>query len=303
MARYMERAENLARTLDVNETFARDSRGAQEWLPIVQLNADESRFFSVHAEADASTVIHFYVLDRGNPTSIVSAVHMARENARSLRHLISTEMWRHLNVFYDLLGDIAPADLALSELSRLCATIKENCQTHTGITEGTFYRDQVWHFYQVGKTIERADQTTRLLDIMYHRLLPSPEDVGSPVDLSQWNSLLRSAAGYHAFRRVHPRGMRPANVAGFLLFDTEFPRSVRVCIRQIDDLLGELASRYGLHGGPAATDALDKLRAAHEGRGIDEILSDGLHEFLDWNQRQLGAFTDGLGRTFFGGGA
>ena len=302
MARYMERAENLARILDVNETFARDSRGAQEWLPIIQLNADESRFFSVHAEADAPTVIHFYVLDRANPTSIVSAVHMARENARSLRHLISTEMWRHLNIFYDLLGDVAPEDLALSELSRLCATIKENCQTHTGITEGTFYRDQVWHFYQVGKTIERADQTTRLLDIKYHRLLPSPEDVGSPADLSQWNSLLRSAAGYHAFRRVHPRGMRPANVAGFLLFDTEFPRSVRVCIRQLDDLLGELASRYGLHGGPAAADALDKLRTAHETRGIDEVLSDGLHEFLDWNQRQLGAFTDGLGRTFFGGG-
>ncbi len=165
MARYMERAENLARTLDVNETFARDSRGAQEWLPIVQLNADESRFFAVHAEADAPTVIHFYVLDRGNPTSIVSAVHMARENARSLRHLISTEMWRHLNIFHDLLGDVAPADLALSELSRLCATIKENCQTHTGIAEGTFYRDQVWHFYQVGKTIERADQTTLLLEI------------------------------------------------------------------------------------------------------------------------------------------
>ena len=303
MARYMERAENLARILDVNETFARDSRGAQDWLPMVQLNADESRFFSIHAEANASTVTHFYVLDRTNPTSIVSAVHMARENARSLRHLISTEMWRHLNVFYELLGGVAPEDLALSELSRLCATIKENCQTHTGITEGTFHRDEVWHFYQLGKTVERADQTTRLLDIKYHRLLPSSEDVGSPVDLSQWNSLLRSAAGYHAFRRVHPRGMRPANVAGFLLFNTEFPRSVRVCVRHLHDLLGELAARYGLRGGPAATDALDKLRAAHEGRGIDEVLRDGLHEFLDWNQRQLGAFTDGMGRTFFGGSA
>ncbi len=303
MARYMERAENLARILDVNETFARDSRGAQDWLPMVQLNADESRFFSVHGEANASTVTHFYVLDRTNPTSIVSAVHMARENARSLRHLISTEMWRHLNVFYELLGDVAREDLALSELSRLCATIKENCQTHTGIIEGTFHRDEVWHFYQLGKTVERADQTTRLLDIKYHRLLPSSEDVGSPVDLSQWNSLLRSAAGYHAFRRVHPRGMRPANVAGFLLFNTEFPRSVRVCVRHLHDLLGELAARYGLRGGPATTDALDKLRAAHEGRGIDEVLRDGLHEFLDWNQRQLGAFTDGMGRTFFGGSA
>ena len=122
----------------------------------------------------------------------------------------------------------------------------------------------------------------------------------TPIDVSQWNAVLRSAAGYHAFRRVHPRGMRPANVAGFLLFDTEFPRSVRVCVRHIDRLSGELESGYALRRRRADVDPFDKLHAALESRRIDEVLRDGLHEFLDWIQCQLGAFTDELGRSFFG---
>jgi uncharacterized alpha-E superfamily protein len=99
LARYMERVENLARILDVNETFAQDGRGPEDWLPIVHLHDDTARFFASHDAASAEAVIQFYVLERDNPTSIIAAVRMARENARSLRHLISTEMWRHLNVF------------------------------------------------------------------------------------------------------------------------------------------------------------------------------------------------------------
>ena len=219
MARYMERAENLARILDVNETFAQNSEGVKEWLPIVQLYSDAERFFDTHEAATADAVLHFYVLDRSNPTSIAATVQMARENARSLRHVISTETWTHLNVFYNRLLELRQADLELSNLSRVCARIKEDCQLHTGIMEGTGYRTQSWYAYQIGKQIERMDQATRLLDINYHRLLPAVDEAGSPIDASQWNALLRSVAGYHAFRRVHPRGMQPAKVAEFLLFD------------------------------------------------------------------------------------
>ena len=301
MARYVERAENLARILDVNETFARDSHGAQDWLPIVQLQADESRFFAVHDRATARSVVQFYVVDRDNPTSIISAVGMARENARTLRHLISTEMWRHLNVFYNRLCELAPENLTLAELANLCATVKESCQTHTGITEGTFYRDQDWYFYQLGKFIERADQTTRLLDIKYHRLLPSVEDVGSPVDIGQWNALLRSVAGYHAFRRVHPRGMRPANVAGFLLFNPNFPRSAMICVRQLDAILREFEIRFGLR--VTATGSVAELFTALEARDIDDVMREGLHDFLDWIQLRLIALTNEMGATLFGHGA
>jgi uncharacterized alpha-E superfamily protein len=300
LARYVERAENLARILDVNETFSRDSRGSQNWRSIIQLNSDEEQFFAGGREVSAQTVLKFYVVDGDNPTSIVSTIRYARDNARTLRPLISTEMWVQLNIFYNHLAAIGVAELAPGRLAALFATIKEACQTHTGITEGTFFRDQGWYFYWLGRYIERADQTTRLLDIKYHLLLPDIADVGSPTDASQWNALLRSAAGYHAYRRLHAAATTPARVAGFLLFNQAFPRSVHHCVREAGRLLGEVKSRYSLRGANDAAEELDRLRAVLGTLRITEILSDGLHEFLDLIQQQLIAVSRDLSIAFFG---
>lgn len=296
----MERAENLARILDVHETFSRDSQGGKNWRSIVQINTDERRFEQNYAEATAENVVWFYVLDTKNPTSIISAIRAARENARVLRPLISTEMWSQINVFHNRLATLRPADLALHNLTRLCTQVKEACQAHTGIVEGTFYRDQGWYFYQLGKNIERADQTTRMLDIKYHSLLPSPEHVGSPLDLSQWNAMLRSAAGYHAFRRVYPRGMTPTAVAGFILYNESFPRSVQTCVRQIDGLLVRLKSRYVIRGGNLAMERVDEIQAALQSQTIEEVIGNGLHEFLDWLQLRFTDVTREIGADFFG---
>jgi uncharacterized alpha-E superfamily protein len=300
LARYVERAENLARILDVNETFSRDSHGAQNWRSIIQLNSDEERFFAGDRKISVQSVLRFYVIDADNPTSIVNAIHYARENARTLRPLISTEMWVQLNVFYNRLAALGAADLAPGRLSALFTTIKEACQTHTGITEGTFFRDQGWYFYQLGRYIERADQTTRLLDIKYHLLLPDIADVGSPTDVSQWNALLRSAAGYHAYRRLHAASTTPARVAGFLLLNQAFPRSVHHCVREVSRLLGDVKSRYSLRGGNDAAEELDRLRAVLGTLTITAILSEGLHEFLDLIQQQLIAVSRDLSIAFFG---
>lgn len=300
MARYMERAENLARILDVHETFARDTRGATNWFSIVQLNADEKDFFSRHDRPTAEAVIHYYMFDAQNQNSLLSMLRMARENARTLRPWISTEMWTQINVFHNKLLEMSVKDVATQNLSKVCTWIKEECQTHTGITEGTFYRDQGWYFYQMGKYIERADQTTRLLDIKYHTLLPSPLDVGSTLDVSQWTTVLRCTAGYHAFRRVYPRGMSPTTVAGFMLFNEGFPRSVVMCVRQIDGVLTRMRSRYDLRGGSAAMERVDELLAALLSRPIDAVLRDGLHEYLDWIQLQLSGITTEIAQAFFG---
>jgi uncharacterized alpha-E superfamily protein len=300
MARYMERVENLARILDVNETYAQNSEGVKEWLPIVQLYADAESFFTKHERATADAVLDFYVLDWANPGSIVAAVRMARENARSLRHLISTETWLHLNVFHNRVQQLGPADLALSNLSRVCARIKEECQLHTGIIEGTGYRSQGWYAYQIGKYVERMDQTTRLLDINYQRLLPTVADGDSSIDASQWNALLRSVADYHAFRRVHPRGMHPAKVADFLLFDRAFPRSVASCVREVDEMIRGLAEALDQSDPPWATEALSSLRAISAEVTIEDVLGSGLHDFLDQVQQQLIALTDALGDSLFG---
>jgi len=300
MARYMERAENLARTLDVNETYAQNSEGVNEWLPIVQLYADGDRFFESHDEATADAVLHFYILDRSNPNSVLSTIFMARENARSLRHLISTETWSQLNVFYNRLLELQPRDLALSELSRLCLSIKEDCQLHTGILEGTGYHDQTWYIYQIGKYLERMDQTSRLLDINYHRLLPSLQQVGSEIDASRWNAVLRSVAGYHAFRRVHPRGMSPSTVAGFLLFDASFQRSVAACIEIVDEMFTRLSSLVASSDIGHAGQTLATLRIIGKETSIEQVIVTGLHEFLDHLQQHIISLNDELGDTLFG---
>ena len=300
MARYIERAENLARILDVQETFNRDSRGIQNWRSIIELNTDEARFDETHDESSPAAVIRFYTVDQDNPTSIVSSLKMARENARTLRPLISTEMWGHINTFYNHIRAVGEEEAVEHRLSRLCTFIKEHCQTHTGITEGTFYRDEGWHFYQLGRVIERADQTTRLLDVKYHLLLPDIRDVGSPLDVSQWNAVLRSAAGYHAYRRVHPSGMHPEHVAGFLLLDEKFPRSVFACVQRADEQILGLKSKYHLRSTAQTLELLEELRAGlkrHDGRSV---MASGLHEFVDWIQLRLIAVSEELGRSFFG---
>jgi uncharacterized alpha-E superfamily protein len=300
MARYVERAENLARILDVNETFSRDSRGWQNWRSILQLYRDEGRFLAEHGDTTADAVLYFYTLDQRNFTSIISAVNQARGNARTLRPLISTEMWIQLNIFSNNLKSIPREDLSEPRLARFCNQVKESCQTHTGITEGTFYRDEGWFFYQIGRCIERADQTTRLLDVKYHLLLPTPKSVGSPLDVSHWNAVLRSAAGYHAFRRVHPSGMTSADVAGFLLFHSRFPRSVRACVHDISTRLTQLRSSYRLIGGAGALEELDELHSVLDDITIDEVISNGMHEFIDWIQLKLIRIHGELGMAYFG---
>lgn len=299
LARYMERAENLARIMDVNETFARDSRGAQNWMSVVHLYGDKESFAKAYPEADPRSAIEFYSIDRENPNSIISAVTAARENARALRPLISTEMWSQINVLYNWLRSLQPHDVSGPYLSTFCQKVKEGCQLHTGITEGTFHRDQGYVFYELGKFMERADQTTRVLDIKYHLLLPNLGDVGSPLDVSQWNALLRSVAGYHAFRRSYPRGMTAANVAEFLLFNRGFPRSVTLCVRRAYEMLTMLRSQYGLVRGSQTLERADDLMSRLLATQIDYVIGHGLHEFLDNLQLDLIDLTASIGLDFF----
>jgi uncharacterized alpha-E superfamily protein len=299
LARFVERAENLARILDVNETFSRDRQGGHDWFSIVQLNGDEDVFAEKHRIASAANVLRFYVIDAGNPTAIVSAIASARENARTLRPLISTEMWVQLNVFYNRLKALGEDDLRPGRLTALFTEIKDACQCFTGITEGTFYRDQAWYFYRIGRYIERADQTTRLLDTRYRRLHRDSE-AASAAETGQWLALLRSASGYHAFRRTHTDRMTPAAVVGFLLFDRSFPRSVALCIAEIEAALTQLKSRYALRAGNDVAEDIDALRATLSGLSLDQILAAGLHEFIDFIQRQLILITLRLAAAFFG---
>lgn len=297
-ARYMERVENTARLLEVTETFARD-RDGRNWPAVVRINADEERFFKQHERAEAATVHDFYLLDADNPTSVPFAVRAARENARTIRAILSIATWRQINTFHNRMREVSSEDVRVPNASRLLDEIRRACHEHSGILEGTFFRDEAWSFYQLGRYLERADQTTRLLDIKYHLLLPSVADVGSAIDLSQWNAVLRAATGYQAFRRVYSDRMSPAAVAGFLLFNDAFPRSIVHCLNQIDWYLGQMRIRYGARGGEAASECLDELRAALTERSIDDIIASGLHEFIDWCQIRLGFVAAEIAKAYF----
>lgn len=298
MGRYMERAENLARILEVNETFARDVRGANDWLPILKLHRDEEVFFERYKKASSEDVVRFYIIDPDNSNSIFSVVRAARENARSIRHLISLETWVQLNVFYNWVGSLTARSLRLSELSRICGRIKEGVQLHSGIVTGTLYRDQVWSFYRLGVFTELADQITRLVDIKYHALLPSWKDVGSPIDIAQWNALLRSASAYHGYRRVYPATMTPTTVAGFILLSPRFPRSLPHCVHNIESTLDGLLQNEDLRDVTFPRDGIDQLKALTS-RSAEDVVTAGLHEYLDDVQLALLDLGAQVSETFF----
>ena len=246
-------------------------------------------------------MLRFYVIERSNPNSIFSSVHAARENARALRPLISTEMWTQLNMLYNRLLALKPTDVAEEKLSGLCDWIKRGCDAHTGITAGTFYRDEGWCFYQLGAAIECADQTTRLLDAKFLNFMAQEDhDPGSASDSFYWMALLRSAAGYQAFRRRHPRGMAPEQVAAFLLSDPSFPRSVACCLGIIEEQLTVLRRFYGLRAAGAALEFLDGIRDNLEVRKVKAAIGNGeLHRFDDFLQRSFNELTGLIANAFF----
>jgi len=301
LARYMERIECLARLLDVTNTFASDNDDTRNWLSILRINGDQDAFYARHSEANRANVAHFYLLDADNPTSVPAAMAYGRENARTLRAIISTEMWLQINVFHGRIRALRPDDMTADHFTGVCSMLKEGTQAHTGITEGTFYRDQPWHFYMLGRYLERSDQTTRLLDTRFNAIAPRLDAGDAAIDAGQWNTLLRAAAGYHAYRRVHPSGYRPKEVASFLLVDKAFPRSVGLNLAQLEWHLSQLRSRYNLRGGRRALERVDHLNGVLTEQAVADLVDRRLSPFLDWLQREIAGVHADIIEGFRGG--
>lgn len=296
LGRYLERAESLARIIDINESFARDHPKGPDWEPVLELYSDRERFLETHDDINADTVLAFYVLDQGNPSSLAYAIHHGRENARTVRHLISTEMWTHLNVFHHRLKSLTKRDIWPSSLATLCAEIKLSCQTFEGIAEGTFFRGEAWSFYQIGKYLERADQTTRVLDMGYDRL--SDKESGTLAAMHR-DVLVRSVSGYHAFRSRYPVSDRPVDIAMFLLYDAAFPRAVGLCVNQLISRLRTLDQMLGHDDRSAVEKACRGLEFSLE-TGIDHNLTSArLHKFVDDLQIAFGEVSDAIATRYF----
>jgi uncharacterized alpha-E superfamily protein len=305
LARYIERVESLARIIEVHTSFQRGRPGADNWGWIVTLHADEEAFSARYPEASAADVVRFYMSDLENPGSILSAVHAARENARSLRSLISTDMWFQLNDFHSRLLSLGAADFTEMRLSRTCDAIKRGCYGLLGVAEATLYRDESWPFFRLGLFIERADQTSRLLDVRFAQraasLAGEPAAESAPdYDYALWSTLLRSASAYHAFRRVHPHGMEASDVSRFLIFDARLPRSISACTGEIQRMINQLAAVHRLRNVNRVSERMEIITEGLATALHDRDLSAKLHDFDDWIQRQFMLLTGELGASFFG---
>ncbi len=301
MHRYIERAENVARFIDVNLnlTLDRPTGATVQWAALVDTGGDRQAFEARYGTATRENVVAFLTFDTTNPNSILSCLRAARENARSIREIISSEMWEQVNTFFLMVVDSAAPQRVTEEPHAFFTAVKMASHLFLGITDVTMSHGEPWHFGHVGCLLERADKTTRILDVKSFLLLPSMPDVRTSVDDIQWIAVLKSASAFEMYRKRFGR-IRPDRVADFLLLDREFPRAVHYCLIQAEDSLHIISGApQGTFYNPAEQ-RLGRVRAELDYAQIDEILAADLHAFLDSLQAKLNQVGDAIGATFFG---
>ena len=297
--RYVERVENLARFLEVSQSMALDSPGGGDavWLTLIQACAESGLFERLHPGGGAAQVCDFLLSDPDNPNAIANCIAIARENARQIREVIPNELFEELNALHLELGP-AEAFWQLS-LPEQLQRIRSGCQLLYGIADSTMRRDLSWQFANLGRLIERADKTARILDVKYFLLLPSIEEVGGALDELQWIALLRCASAYQMYRQFTQLPITPSGVASFLLFDPAFPRSVRYCLNGMAEAVALIDQQPLLQGSHPLNRALARLQATWNTTPVDEVINKGLHEVIDELQLELNGIHEQLESRYF----
>jgi uncharacterized alpha-E superfamily protein len=298
MSRYIERAENISRLLDVNLQLMvdfvhlDDQQLKEHWLPILRSAGDEETFFKHHDVANSETVTEFMTFQTENPNSVISCLFAARENARQVRDQIPLELFEVLNECYLFLKSKNAREVWENGAHEFYGQIKRYSHLIQGLTDSTFSRSEGYEFIQFAKFIERADKTTRILDIKYHILLPNVTDVGGAVDAAQWQAVLRSASGIDAYRRFNVADITPKKVAEFLIFSPVFPRSIQYCLGRVDHYMHLLTDTpYGEYNTPEEKQ-FHSLLLELQSMTIQQVLNMGLHEFLQRVQSELDRVDD-----------
>ena len=293
LARYIERAENTARILDVNLQLTLDSdqtgpeADEREWQPILATLEDQKRFNALYAVTSGDAVCEFVTFAQENPGSILCTVARARENARTVREYISSEMWERINGLYLWLNSTAARQLFTGSAIDFYRHVVDYSHQFHGTTDATLTHGEGWNFLQIGKYLERADAASRILDLKYHILLPSGERVGGNVDTVQWQAVLKSCSALEAYRKIHTGQVMPWTVAEFILLHEDFPRSVRFSIERLDRALHCISGSDQEHFANEAERLSGRLCSDLRYASIGEILRAGLHEYLDGIQRRL----------------
>lgn len=280
MTRYIERAENTARLLDVGQRMtlisATEDSVRSTWHSTLEVSGSLESFEERYDELTEANVVSFLALDHESAESMWSSIRAARENARSLRGSITTEMWESLNATWLDIRDLGPNDVTPTGYRGLFDRVKERAHLFRGVTLGTMLRDNAFDFMQLGWALERANNTARLLDSKYHVLLPDSQEVGGAIDYYQWGALLRSVSAFRAYHRVYTGEITPSHVAELLITNENLPRSLDACIGNVTAALDGLCGRQSYECRRLA----GELHARVAYASIDEVFEHGLHEFL-----------------------
>lgn len=298
MCRYIERAENVARVVNVNWHLTLDASSEPQWHPLVSIMADEEYFGEHYESLSQKNVMRFLACDREYPNSIYNCLRQARENARSIREIIPSDLWEHVNVFYQQVEQATKSSEILETPHEFLDLVVQGSNEFIGRSYTTMMHDEGWHFCRLGRLIERSDKTSRILDVKYFYLLPSVADVGTSLDNIQWSALLRSASALQAYRQIYGP-IDPRNVVDLLLLGYGFPRSVKYCV---DRLQASIAFVSGSPPGLYTNDAerhCDRLRSQLACARVDDIIDSGLHEFVDSLQVRLNHIGTAIQKQFF----
>lgn len=300
MNRYIERAENYARFMDVNFNLSLDLPPdvAEQWRPLVVTTGDWKLYESSYEKVTKKNVIYFLGFDQNNPNSIFSCIIQARENARALRPEITREVWEQVNRIYYFVKDGYSKKLWEKKDPRdFFIEIKNGCQMLYGIFDSTISRSEGWHFGKIGQLIERADKTSRMLDVKYHILLPTPQAVGTSLDLIHWAALLRSVSAYDMYRKKFGK-LTPSGISEFLILDKEFPRAMLRCLMSAERSMNALTGRAEGYSNNAQKQ-IGMLKSQLEYADIKDILNSGLHEYIDDFQSKLNLVSSAVFETYF----
>lgn len=300
MARYIERAENVARFISVNVHLQLDLPlvPAHQWQPLIDTSGNAAEFQQSYSEATRENVLSFLISDETNPNSICSCLRAARENARSVRETISSEMWEQINRTY---LQFQPSYWSKVESERFSESLRHlqfSCHLFHGISETTMSHNEAWHFMRLGGSIERAEKISRILDVKYFILLPSATFVGTPYDDLHWSAVLKSVSGFEMYRKKHGR-IAPREIVDFLVLDHNFPRSIHHCIHGADRCLRAITGTPPGSFRYRSEQLLGLLHAELDFTSVDRTIDEGLHEYLDDLQVKMNAIGDNLLLDFF----
>jgi len=307
MARYMERAENTARMLDVNYQMSLLPQSAEEaeqgWRSLLGISELTDSFSQRYGKVDARNVIDFMVSDAANASSIVSCVRAARENARAVRGALTTEVWETQNQTWLEFNRMLAGNDLQRDPSALFEWVKFRSHLSRGVTLGTMLQDEALYFLRIGTFLERADNTARLLDVKFQSLAGDYFGAGATqnqaretqeVDFYHWSAVLRSVSGFEVYRKVYRNVIRPDKVAELLILRPDMPRSLAACTNEVVVNLTLVANAQSSETLRRA----GRLRSDLQYGRIDEILATGLHAYLTQFLDRVGDLGVGISRDF-----